>query len=358
MHCRDCGAEYAEGPDEPWRCSCGGVLELDAVTTPEVSPATADLDRDRGLWAFDPFLPVEQRVSLGEGFTPAVHDPGLDAAVHLEYCSPTGSFKDRGAAVMLSRAAALGVQRAVEDSSGSAGLAVAAYASRAGIEAEIFVPADATPGKRRAIERTGATVIPIDGSREAVATACRERAAEDGVWYASHAWQPAFLAGTATLAYEIAARREWAAPDAVVLPIGHGTMFLGVARGFAAMERAGWIDRKPRLLGAQGAGYAPIVAAIGGDERSGAGRNELADGIQINEPVRREEIVEWVRSTDGDAIAVTERETRECLERLRHAGFDVQPTSAVAPAALERYRQRGSFAGDEDVVVPLTGRAI
>jgi threonine synthase len=358
LRCPECGREYAAGPDEPWRCNCGAPLEFATTPLPSGgSPEPGDLERDRGLWAFDAFLPVERRVSLGEGWTPLVDAPGWDARFKLEYVFPTGSFKDRGATTTLSRAAGLGVDHVVEDSSGNAGAAVATYAARGGVDATIYVPDEAKPAKLAAIERAGAAVERVPGSRQDVTDACVAAADAGERYYASHAWHPAFLAGTATFAMEVCAQRGWDAPDAVVCPLGHGTLFLGAYRGFRALAEAGWTDRMPRLLAAQAAGVAPLVETLHGGDGA-ADRNDVADGIQIAEPAREAEIREAVRTTDGDAIAVDAGATQDVLERLRESGFYVEPTCAVAPAALERYREAGVLDGDDDVVVPLTGSGL
>ena len=358
LRCPACGATYDGGPAEPWRCSCGHALDFAADPRPAGGPpAFEDLDTRRGLWAFADFLPMERRVTLGEGFTPLVEAPGWDATFKLESLLPSGSFKDRGATTMLSRAAALGVDRVVEDSSGNAGAAIAQYAARAGIEAEIFVPADVKSSKLRAIEAAGARAVRVEGDRDAVADACVERVEAGEGWYASHAWNPAFFAGTATVAFEICAQRDWQAPDAVVCPLGHGTLLLGAYRGFRALQEAGWIDRLPRLLAAQAAGCAPFVTALHGPEAA-AGENELADGIQIRTPARFDQVVEALAATEGDAIAVEGPAVATALEELHRGGFYVEPTSAAAPAALRAYRASGKIDPDADVVVPLTGSGL
>jgi len=367
--CSDCDRTYPA--DGPWRCECGRPLEFAERPVPDGSPP-ATLDRDDGLWVFSDLLPVERRVSLGEGWTPLVDGDEWGVQFKLESIFPTGSFKDRGAATTISRALGQGADRVVEDSSGNAGLAIATYAARAGIDAEIFVPADAKPGKLRAIERTGATLRRIEGTRQDVTDACID-AVESGVtersegkssesgdaYYASHAWDPAFFAGTATVAFEIAAQRGWSAPDAFVTPLGHGTLFLGAYRGFQTLYEAGWIDSMPRLLGAQAAGVAPIVEALGGDSNPGAGeRNDAADGIQITEPARGEQIVEAIEATDGDAVAVGTGATQREHDRLARAGFHVEPTCATATVALDRFRDRGAIDDKDDVVVALTGSGL
>jgi len=378
--CEVCGREYPDATDgdsdtatHVWRCDCGHALDFADTPLPESDTPPATLDRDRGLWAFESFLPVDRRVTLGEGWTPLVDAPDWDCAFKLESLFPTGSFKDRGATTTLSRAVELGVDRVVEDSSGNAGLAVATYAARAGIDAEIYVPADAKPGKLRAIERTGADVVRVEGSRGDVTDACIEAVESGGetdagnagdgeqAWYASHAWNPAFFAGTATFAMELAAQRAWTVPDAVVTPLGHGTLLLGAYRGFRALEAAGWIDEIPRLLGAQATGAAPIADAFGGDavgSAEAAEPNEAADGIQIRDPARGDQVRAALRETGGGAVAVGPAATEREHDRLARAGFHVEPTCATATAALDGFRERGVVDPDDDVVVALTGTGL
>ena len=355
--CSSCDRSYAESADSPWRCSCGHALDFD---DPPVPPATPpDLDHDAGLWAFEELLAVDRQVTLGEGWTPLVEAPDRDAEYKLDWLFPTGSFKDRGATATISQALELGVDRVVEDSSGNAGVAIATYAARAGIDAEIFVPASAKPGKLRAIERTGATVRKIEGSRQDVTDACiaAVEGDETDAWYASHAWNPAFFEGTATMACEIGAQRGWTAPDVLVTPLGHGTLFLGASRGFSRLKEAGWIEEMPRLYGIQAAGSAPIAAARHGSDRS-TEKNDLADGIQIQKPARREQLLTAIEQTGGDAIAVGADRTEEVYDQLHRQGLYTEPTCAVAPAGLDVLRDRGEIAPGEDVVVALTGSGL
>jgi threonine synthase len=354
LRCPACGTVY----EDRWRCRCGGPLRFQDRPRPSATdPVDAEIDPREGLWAFSELLPVERRVSLGEGYTPLVDAPSWDAAFKLEYVFPTGSFKDRGATTVLSRALGVGADRVLEDSSGNAGAAIATYAARAGIDAEIYVPADVKAAKVRSIRRSGAEVVRVEGSREDVTDACIAAVEAGNGWYASHAWNPAFFAGTATMAYEIAHQRDWSAPDAVVTPLGHGTMFLGAYRGFERLLEAGWIDRLPKLLGAQAAGYAPIASELHGDTAA-SGDNGIADGIRIRQPVQKAAILEAIEESGGDAIAIPEAETEAELDCLHRAGFYVEPTCAVAPAALRAYRERGVIDGDDDVVVPLSGSGL
>jgi threonine synthase len=351
LRCPACGNVYADR----WRCTCGHALDFADRPLPNGSaPEFSGLDTRDGLWTFGEFLPVGREASLGEGWTPLVDAPDWNAEFKCEYISPTGSFKDRGAALVVSRAIECGADRVIEDSSGNAGAAIATYAARAGIDAEIYVPADAKDAKLHAIDCAGADVVRVEGTRADVTSAAVETVEAGAGWYASHAWRPSFYAGTATFAFEVAAERDWQVPDAVVCPVGHGTLFLGAYQGFRALHEAGWTDEMPRLLGVQAAGYAPIAA----DGRDSRGQNDLADGIHISEPARADEISKAIEATDGDAITIDADATERERDRLGQAGFYVEPTSAVAPAALRAYRERGVLGEDADVVVPLTGSGL
>lgn len=307
------------------------------------------------LWEYESFLPMSREVSLGEGSTPLIESEQWGTQFKLEYVSPSASFKDRGTTTMLSRALDLGVGKIIDDSSGNAGSSIAQYAAKAGMETEIYVPADIPDGKRTAIERMGAEIAPIEGSREAVKEACQKAVAEGDTWYASHTWRPSFVSGMKTFAYELVGQTD-AVPDAVVLPVGAGTLFLGTYYGFRDLKGAGIIETMPRLMAGQAAGYAPIVDQLHGD--SVEGQNEYADGVHIEQPPRQKQILEAIKETGGDAVAITERETRDALDRLHHAGFYVEPTSAVAAAALDEYREGGDIQSDDSVIVPLTGSGL
>lgn len=358
LQCSACERRFSEGSTAPWRCECGHALDFTDQPIPErPTPDPGSMDTRRGLWSFDEFLPVARKVSLGEGMTPLLEAPHLDAQVKLEYVFPSGSFKDRGATVSISRAVENDVSRVLEDSSGNAGLAIATYAARAGLDARIYVPEDAPAGKRSAITRTGADVVAVSGDRGDVTTACREAVEAGRGWYASHAWDPAFYAGTATCAYELALQRDWRVPDAIVLPVGHGTLFLGLYRGFRALRQAGWVDTMPRLYAAQAAGFAPIVDALHESPPSQES-NELADGIQIERPARMDQILTAIAKTDGDGVTVSAEEVRSELALLEEHGFHTEPTCAVGPAALAICRERGLIEADEEVVVPLTGSGL
>ncbi|HEU5432438.1 MAG TPA: pyridoxal-phosphate dependent enzyme, partial [Thermomicrobiales bacterium] len=309
--CHRCGWD-GELTRDLWRCpTCGGPLAWagERALRPEATQPNLP-----GLWRYAAALPVgpEKAVSLGEGMTPlpSLEIDGAEVRVKLDSQNPTGSFKDRGVAVMISVLKQLGATHAVEDSSGNAGAAVAAYAARAGMRCAIFAPAAASPGKLAQAVAYGAEVTLVPGKREAVAEAAMAAAAATpGATYASHNWHPAFIEGVKTWAFEVWEQLGRNAPDAIVVPAGSGSLVLGAALGFEELRRGGAITKLPRLYAAQPAACAPLVVAM----RSGAADVErfpstptLAEGASIAEPIRGREALAALRQTNGGAVAIEE----------------------------------------------------
>ncbi len=342
--CGQCNRRYEASPSEPHRCACGAPLDLLETSQPERLPTTLV----GGIWEFAEALPSGPPIDIGAGGTPLVDAPAFAAQFKLETCNPTGSFKDRGAAVTLSRAVALGVEQLKEDSSGNAGLAIATHAANADITATIFVPADATGSTIDAIQATGADVRPIEGSRSDVAAAA---VAADTGWYASHAWRPEFYEGTATLAWELIGDKGGHVPEAVILPVGHGTLLLGLYRGFARLVEVGLLDCVPRLYAVQlrGAGSLQTTDSPVDDD--------LAPGIRIPAPARETQVHHAIEASGGRVVAIDPEAVRPSRERLAHRGFDVCSTAVVALVGWEHLLETGVESPDSDVTVVLTGRS-
>lgn len=312
------------------------------------------------MWRYREALPLGEGasvVSLGEGMTPIVPvdlGPG-ELTVKLEQLFPTGSYKDRGAAVLISKAKEMGIERVVEDSSGNAGCAIAAYAAKAGIECEILVPGSASPGKLAQILLYGAALRRIPGSREDTANAAL--AAARTVYYASHSWNPFFLQGTKTFAYEVWEQSGCRAPDALLLPAGNGTLLIGSHIGFRDLKENGLIDRIPRHIAVQAENCAPLLAMFRDSldaVPSIVTRETIAEGVAIAAPVRGKEIVDIVRETGGEVVAVSDEEVEKALILLGRKGLYVEPTSALAVAGYLKYPRLRSGA----VVAPLTGHGL
>ena len=210
-------------------------------------------------------------VSLGEGHTPVVPLPAIADSLglntlyaKLEFASPTGSFKDRGTALMLAAAREFGVDEIVEDSSGNAGASVAAYAARLGIKAHVFTPDSAPETKLRQIKVYGAELHLVPGPREAAAEAALAFCREHNLVYASHNFSPYFLEGTKTFAHELPTDFPHGLPDHIVMPVGNGSLFLGTWLGLRELQNRGTIDTLPKLHVVQAEPVMPIVAAFRG----------------------------------------------------------------------------------------------
>ena len=350
--CRDTGEEY-DASEPRWSSDSGGLLDIDF--TPSLDRQVV-AERAPSLWRYREVLPIDAAVtpvSLGESVTPLVRISlgGIPVLVKQDHLFPTGSFKDRGAALMVSRLRHLGVDHVVEDSSGNAGCAVAAYCARAGIACDIYVPRATSDTKLTQLDYYGARIHRIDGTREDVARAARDAARSS--YYASHVWDPFFLHGTKTFAYEVAEQLGWRAPDAVVVPVGNGTLLLGAYLGFMELQRMQIVDRMPQLIGVQASGCAPLEAVWreGRDTLpAGDAAASLAEGIAVMRPARWRSIIKAVRSSGGGIFRVSEGAIRSALLDLGRMGFFVEPTAAVAIAGVQEVLRRP---GDRETIVSV-----
>jgi threonine synthase len=286
----------------------------------------------RGLWRYRADLAIRgEPVTLGEGGTPIV--PYQKYLLKLEGISPTGSFKDRGAATTITAARAAGARVVVEDSSGNAGTAIAAYAAAAGLTARIFAPDDIVMSKARAIRALGAELITVTGPRSAVTAAAVAAAKE--AYDAGHARDDAFLEGTKTIAYELFEELGPQLHD-VVTPVGQGTVLIGLAMGFADLVAAGRMERAPKLHGVQSEACAPLVrGAPIGRPAPVVRQPSIADGIRIPEPTRAERSYAAVRYSGGRWIAVSEDAIERAWREAAAHGLLMEPTSAVAIAGAK-----------------------
>ncbi|MBR0661400.1 pyridoxal-phosphate dependent enzyme [Neoroseomonas oryzicola] len=314
---------------------------------------------ERSLWRYGaalPFVP-EDPISMGEGCTPLVPRVigGASALLKCEWFMPTGSFKDRGASVMLSLLRAQGVTDVLEDSSGNGGAAVSAYAAAGGMKATIFVPASTSPAKTVQSRASGATIQLIPGSRQDCADAAL--AESERIFYASHNWHPFFLHGTKTLAYELWEDLGFTAPDNVIVPCGAGSNVLGCGIGFAELVRAGEIARSPRIFAAQPANCAPIARAFLG-QAPVAAQPTIAEGTAIAQPLRTMEVNQVLSETGGGAVMLSEEEIAAATLDLARTGIYVEPTCAQAAAAFARLLEAGTIRADETTVVVLTGTGL
>ena len=334
------------------------------LITPGSGISREEIDgRTRSLWRYRAVLPVDiaKPISLGEGCTPLVQQSWGDLRPHfkLEWFNPTGSFKDRGSAVMLSFLRQIGVDAILEDSSGNAGSSMAGLGAAGGMRVKILAPASTSPAKIAQVRAYGAEIQLVEGPREeSEAEAIRQ---SNETFYASHNWQPFFLEGTKSLAYELWEDLGFRAPDNVVIPVGAGCSLLGCAFGFRELMKAGQIAKLPRLFVTQPLNCSPIDASFKAGVDTPVAREvrkTIAEGTAIKHPMRLREIVGALRESDGGTVALTENEIVAALRRLARQGLFAEPTSASAAAALDKLSDAGSIKSNETTIVLLTGSGL
>ena len=350
LHCRDCGAPLE-------------VVYVD-------SPADTQLHQPSGWLGPAIRLPVHDTassVSMAEGNTPCVELPSLAGLMglgqlygKLELLNPTGSFKDRGTAVMLSVAREHGVEEIVVDSSGNAGASVAAYSARAGLRAHIFAPATAPQAKTQQITAYDATVHLIEGPREMTTEAAIAYQVKHDLTYASHNLSPYFIEGTKTFAYEVADQLPDGVPDHIVMPVGNGSLFIGAWKGFCELREAGRITKMPRFHCIQATAVMPIAAAYSGAAWAPSeGVSTVAGGISVGAPPRMLQVLSVVKASGGVAVAAQDHEILRWQRLLASVeGIYAEPTSAAAFAGLDSLVRRGEINGSDSVLVPVTGSGL
>jgi threonine synthase len=371
LECARCGTRY--DADEPQNlCACGTPL-LARYDLARVKVSTSDIaGRPADLWRYRELLPVRDRgnvVTLGEGMTPIlpladygarIGVPGL--LVKDEGLLPTGSFKARGAAVGVSRARELGVERITMPTNGNAGAAWATYAARAGMGSLVVMPADAPPITRLECAMAGARLYVVDGLIGDAGTLAAQ-AVEDGWFDTATLKEPYRIEGKKTMGLEIAEQLGWRLPDVVVYPTGGGVGLIGIRKALDELLALGWVTgRLPRLVAVQSSGCAPIVRAYEegtGTARPWAGARTVAFGINVASALGDFLILEAVRDTDGIAVAVDDADILAAQAACAAAeGLLMCPEGAATLTAVARLRADGWLDGSEEVVVLNTGSGL
>jgi threonine synthase len=300
---------------------------------------------DRKEWSifrYRAFMPLEgelwRSVSLGEGLTPVVRFDE-DLLLKMDYFMPTLSYKDRGAAVLIAHAKAIGVEAVVQDSSGNAGNSVAAYCGKVGIDCKIFVPEGTSPKKIDMIRAHGAQVEVVPGSRDHCADVCRAQVELQGSYYANHVYNPFFYEGTKTYIYEVY-EQLGRIPENLFIPLGNGTLFIGAVKALEHLLESGCIDHMPKIIAIQSERCDPFVQAA--VEQSDVPAKvtptpTMAEGIAIGVPMRGKEILEYIYKYDMDLVTVPEDRILTARSVLARQGIYAEHTTAANLAAYWNY---------------------
>jgi threonine synthase len=322
------------------------------------------------MWRYGALLPVEDRLSLGEGFTPLLHATRLGEELGLphlyikdEGINPTGSFKARGLAMAVGRARELGVTEVVIPSAGNAAGAMTAYAAVAGMGAHVFMPSDVPMPFRLECSAMGAEVTLVDGLITDCGREARRGAEEHGWFDVSTLKEPYRLEGKKTMGYELAEQFGWRLPDVILYPTGGGTGLIGMWKAFEEMAELGWIDdHRPRMVSVQAAGCAPIPRAFHAGEEFATfweGAETVAAGLRVPAAVGDFLILRALRASEGTAVAISDGALVEAQIRMsRIEGVFACPEGGAALAALETLLAQGWVSPGERVVLFNTGTGL
>ena len=317
------GTEWQDGSG--LRCEPGDYPEV-RYDLPRIA---RDVDRDalvRGpssLWRYADLLPIdepEHAVTLGEGWTPVLPLPRLGEGLGCprlwakdEGRNPSGTFKDRGASVAVTRLRELGISTVVHNSSGNAAGAWALYSARAGLRCVNLLPADVMAASLRQSTLSGADTVLFEGPWREAGAAVAKAVQEHGWFNAGTLKEPHRLEGKKTMGLELAEQFSWRLPDAIVYPTGGGLGIIAIYKAFKELQALGWVDSGPlpKLIVTQYEGCAPIVRAFS----AGAGRADVwthldvpPGGLKSARPPGDRAVLDLLRETGGDAIAISSDE--------------------------------------------------
>ena len=375
LECANCGERYDAQLVQGLCVKCQRPLwvryDLEAVGRHFSKRDLAE--RPQTMWRYRELLPVSDPakiVSLGETVTPLVSTPRLAAAFGVrEICVkdesrlPTGSFKARGMAMAISKAAEFGIRRVAAPTAGNAGGAMAAYAARAGMEAYVFMPEDTPMINAKECWLAGAKTYRVNGLINDCGRIVGEGKAKKDWFDLSTLKEPYRIEGKKTMGLELAEQLDWQLPDVILYPTGGGTGLIGMWKAFAELEALGWLKstRKPRMISCQSEGCAPISTAFDRGERFAAkfeNAATIASGVRVPVAVGDFMILDAVRASGGTALAVPEAVIEPWMRKaISLEGLSICPETAVCLGALDILLARGDIRPDERIVLFNTGAA-
>jgi threonine synthase len=347
-------------------CPCGSPLLVRYAIEKTTFGKSSLQDRVASLWRYRELLPLQADAtlfSLGEGHTPLLHAKKLGAELGLrqlwikdEGQNPTGSFKDRGLSLAISRAKELGVKKAAIPSAGNAGGSFAAYAARAGIEAHVFMPRDTPLANQIEVEQYGAKLTLVDGLINDCGRIIAENKTTEGWFDVSTLKEPYRLEGKKTMGYEIAEQLNWHLPDVIIYPTGGGTGLIGMWKAFAELEQLDWTgSARPRMVSVQASGCAPIVKAFDENKtQAEPWRNAqtIASGLRVPQAVGDFLMLQAIRESGGTAVSISDDDMLAEIPRVGKAeGIFFCPEGAACVAALRRLVENRWIKSDDEVVI-------
>ena len=401
LECALCGLRHEAGVLQNLCIECGKPLlvryDLDAAAKSLTKDSLKT--RESNLWRYREVLPVadpDNIVSLGEGWTPLFKVDRLAATLPVklnlfikdEGQNPTQSFKARGMTAAISMAKELGVKKLAVPSAGNAAGALAAYAAKAGMEANIFMPSDTPRANIVECQQTGANVTLIDGLITDCGKIIGERKEAEGWFDVSTLKEPYRVEGKKTMGYELAeqfaalgsppyeggvaafrgrggslSNDKWPLPDVIMYPTGGGTGLIGMWKAFDEMEQMGWIgSKRPKMISVQSETCAPIVRAFHAGERFAdefENASTVASGLRVPKAIGDFLILDAIRASSGTAVSVIDAELIAAVGEIGAAtGIFAAPEGAACLPALRKLIDQGLVATGETVVIFNTGSGI
>ena len=372
LECSACGLQHQSSRLQNLCLSCGkplfAIVDLDRARRTLTRETLGT--REKSLWRYREVLPLPgnvEPVSLGEGGTPLLRAQKFGDDIGLwikdESINPTQSFKARGMAVAVSMAKHLGATKLAVPSAGNAGGALAAYATRAGLEAHIFMPRDTPRANIIECRELGAHLTLINGLITDCGAEIARRKTKEGWFDVSTLKEPYRVEGKKTLGYELAEQFSWELPDLILYPTGGGTGLVGMWKAFEEMQALGWIGTKrPRMFAVQATGCAPIVRAFEAGEKSAgevSNPHTIASGLRVPKAIGDFLILNILRQSNGGAIAVADKEMIDVTREVgSNEGLFVAPEAAACFAGLKSLRSARKIRSGERVVIFNTGSGI
>ncbi|CAN5874689.1 threonine synthase [soil metagenome] len=376
LECANCRTNYEAQTLQNLCIECGKPLlvRYDLEQAGETLTKDSLKNREDNLWRYREVLPVENAeniVSFGEGWTPLLKAERLAEILPIklnlfikdESQNPTQSFKARGMSAAVSMAKELGATKLAVPSAGNAAGALSAYASRAGLEAHIFMPSDTPRANVVECQQTGAFVTLIDGLITDCGAEVAKRKEAEGWFDVSTLKEPYRLEGKKTMGYELAEQFHWNLPDVILYPTGGGTGLIGMWKAFDEMEALGWIDSKrPRMVSVQSDGCAPMFRAFHAGERFAdefKNAATVASGLRVPKAIGDFLILDALHRSGGTAIAVSDDQLISAVKEIGATeGLFVAPEGAACLTALQMMIEQNSVKETERVVIFNTGAGV
>ncbi len=379
LQCVRCGENYPPIPQASICPRCRdinrpGILDLieeEPPSSESLRQAILHPELRKGIWAFEDLLPVEAHASwitLGEGHTPLLNAPALAAALGMESLwikdesrNPTGSFKDRIAAMVVAKAREAGAGRMILVSSGNMASAISAYGALAGLEVVVIVSPAVSRERCIQIAVYGARVIRVNGTSADRLALCLEAAERFGWYNATSPHNPYGPHGAKSISYELYRQGEPEGFDWLFSPVGFGCNIVGNWKGFEDLLRLGLITGIPRLVAVQAEGSPSLVRAFqsGLKEAVPGPQDTIAGGLSQVVTPNSILALKAVRASQGTAVAVSDEEMLSAVLLLaRKAGIYAEPSGAAALAALRKMVQRGLVKSRDRVAVLVSGTGL